>query len=299
MKNLLLILLVLTLTSSSKKQTLKPYVHGSNTTTSISETRTLLKKNLKTQGFTVLGEYSPAKDKNRWLMVITSNDLKAAAKQIGGLRAYGSILRLAITKEGGTTKVSFTNPYYWGNAYFQKDFAKVKSLYTKSFQKLMGVMKKTGTYVGKYFGSKEGLSIKDLQEYQYMMGMPELDDVVVLKSFRSYKEAVTKVDANLTKGVKNLKKIYSIELPGKNVKLYGIALSGKNGESSFLPTIDISNPKHTAFLPYEILVKGKDVIMLHGRYRIALAFPDLTMGTFTKIMSTPGNIEELMETACK
>jgi hypothetical protein len=34
--------------------------------------------------------------------------------------------------------------------------------------------------------------------------------------------------------------------------------------------------------------------MLHGRFRIALSFPDLTMGTFSKIMSTPGDIEEAM-----
>jgi hypothetical protein len=35
--------------------------------------------------------------------------------------------------------------------------------------------------------------------------------------------------------------------------------------------------------------------MLHGRFRIALHWPELTMGTFMKIMSTPGNIEEFME----
>jgi hypothetical protein len=40
---------------------------------------------------------------------------------------------------------------------------------------------------------------------------------------------------------------------------------------------------------------GNEVHMLHGRFRIALAFPDLTMGTFTKIMSTPGNIQDLLE----
>ncbi|MBT4419663.1 MAG: hypothetical protein HOG76_06900, partial [Candidatus Marinimicrobia bacterium] len=54
------------------------------------------------------------------------------------------------------------------------------------------------------------------------------------------------------------------------------------------------SPKHTAFLPYEILLMGNTAVMMHGRYRIALAFPDLTMTTFSKIMSTPGNIEDLM-----
>ena len=76
--------------------------------------------------------------------------------------------------------------------------------------------------------------------------------------------------------------------------LYGFALGGPDGESKFLPIIDIANPKHTAFLPYEVLVMNNEVHMLHGRFRIALSFPDLTMGTFTKIMSTPGNIEKLL-----
>ena len=92
-----------------------------------------------------------------------------------------------------------------------------------------------------------------------------------------------------------MKQIYSVELPGKDQKLYGLALDGENGESKFLPIIDISNPMHTAFLPYEFLVSGGEVHMLHGRYRIALSFPDLTMGTFTKIISTPGDIEEMLK----
>ena len=95
--------------------------------------------------------------------------------------------------------------------------------------------------------------------------------------------------------VSNLKKVYKYNVPGKQLTVYGIALSGEEGEEHFMPIIDISNPKHTAFLPYEILVMGNEVHMLHGRFRIALSFPDLTMGTFTKIMSTPGDIEDMMK----
>jgi hypothetical protein len=39
--------------------------------------------------------------------------------------------------------------------------------------------------------------------------------------------------------------------------------------------------------------------MLNGRYRIALHWPELTMGTFTKIMSTPGDIKDMMKDLCK
>jgi hypothetical protein len=128
-----------------------------------------------------------------------------------------------------------------------------------------------------------------------MIGMPYFYNTVELASFNSYAEAKNEIDKNLRLGVKNVKQLYKLELPGKDLCLYGFALSGEDGEGQFLPIIDISNPKHTAFLPYEILVVNGEVHMLHGRYRIALSFPDLTMGTFTKIMSTPGNIEDLLK----
>lgn len=82
---------------------------------------------------------------------------------------------------------------------------------------------------------------------------------------------------------------------GTQLTLYGFALSGETGEGNFMPKIDLASPKHTAFLPYELLVDDNEAHMLHGRFRIALSFPDLTMGTFTKIMSMPGDIEDLLK----
>jgi hypothetical protein len=128
------------------------------------------------------------------------------------------------------------------------------------------------------------------------MGMPKFHDTKELGEFESYKDAIDKVESSLLKGVPGVTKVYSVEVPGKELKLYGFALGGEKGESHFLPIIDISEPKHTAFLPYEFLVMGNEVHMLHGRYRIALSFPDLKMGTFTKIMSTPGDIKDMLKT---
>jgi hypothetical protein len=174
----------------------------------------------------------------------------------------------------------------------------VASVYQSIDSKLKIAMKQSGQYVGTAFGSVEGISADDLQEYQYMFGMPEFDDVVELKEFASFAAGKASIEAGL-KSSKTLSLVYSIEIPGKNQKLYGIALNGSGGESAFLPIIDLSTPKHTAFLPYEIVLDNDELIMLHGRYRIALAFPDLSMSTFTKIMSTPGNIEDAMKSICK
>ena len=48
-----------------------------------------------------------------------------------------------------------------------------------------------------------------------------------------------------------------------------------------------------------MILQGNKLTMLHGRYRIALHWPDLTMGTFMKIMSTPGDIEDALEDLSK
>jgi len=299
MKNLLLIMLLVAFGVGGDTPRLKPYILAYDSQAQLSTIRTTLKTNLKSEGFSILGEYKPASDANRWLIVVGNSNLTKAVQKIGGLTGFAASLRVAITKESGVWKITYTNPYYWGNAYFRDDYPKVEVFYKNVNNAFIRAMKKSGTFKGTYFGSEKGVELDDLRDYQYMMAMPDFDDVVELEDFDSFNDAVAKIDGNLKKGIAGVKKVYSIKIPGKNLKLYGIALTGSEGESEFMPKIDIGTPKHTAFLPYEILVNDDEVVMLHGRFRIAVSFPDLTMGTFSKIMSTPGNIEDAMEKLCE
>jgi hypothetical protein len=77
----------------------------------------------------------------------------------------------------------------------------------------------------------------------------------------------------------------------KEIKLQSLVLdySILYCEAKFLPII---GEKHIAAMPYEIILEDKEATMLHGRFRYALYCPELKMGTFTKIMSTPGNVED-------
>ena len=299
MKHLLTLLFSLNLLIQVNSQTLKPYILGAESSKSLTDLKTSLSNTLESQGFKIVGAYVPAADNKRMLFVISHPQLTAAVKKIGGLTGLAATLRVAITLENGASIVSYTNPPYWGNAYFRNDYPKVETNYNVVIKALDAAMRSLDGYRGTVFGSKDGEEIEDLREYQYMMGMPDFDDTEELTSFDSYKQAIAKIDANLKNGIPNAKLVYKISIPNKNLTVYGIALSGEDGESSFLSKIDISSPKHTAFLPYEILVMDNEVHMLHGRFRIALAFPDLTMGTFTKIMSTPGDIEDMMKEVVK
>jgi len=299
MKKSAVIFLLLLPLSWAFSQNLKPYVVGFETTESVVATQEKVTGQLEQNGIKVVGQYQPANDKNRAVIIFTSPELEAAVKKTGGLTGFAATLRIGITNENGKTVVSYTNPQYWGNAYFRSNFDNVSGNYSALTIKLEKAMKASGDFIGKSFGSKQGLSIKDLRKYHYMMAMPYFEDVVELGSFSSYAVAIAKIDANLKKGVPNVKLVSRVSIPGKDLTLYSLALSGEKGESKFLPIIDLSLPKQTAFLPYELLVSGNKVLMLHGRYRIALSFPDLTMMTFTKIMSTPGDIEDLMKQVVK
>ena len=299
MKKLVFYLLLFLPSLMLVSQNLKPYIVGFETKESIKIVQEKLLKELDANGLNVVGQYQPANDKNRWLIVFTAPELENSVKKIGGLTGFASTLRIAITVENDKTIVSYTLPEYWGNAYFRADYDKVASNYAALKLHLETAMKASGDFSGKSFGSKLGITGKDLRKYHYMMAMPYFEDVVELGKFENYNAALACIDKNLKKGVPGVRMVARVSTPGKELTLYNFAVSGAKGESKFLPIIDIGQPKQTAFLPYEVLVYGGRVLMLHGRFRIALSFPDLTMGTFTKIMSTPGDIEDLLAQVVK
>ena len=295
MKKIVILIIIILGWMNVSAQTLQPYTMGVESDKDLSDVIEQTITNLNKNGFEVPGQYMPANDKNRWVLVVTHAELLKASESIGGLAGLAATLRVGITKEGDKTIVSYTTPAYWGNAYYGEEFSKVKKHYTIVEQSFEKAMKGMGDFKGAGFGSEKGLTIEKLQKYHYMFGMPYFEDVEELEDFDSYADAVKTIDERLKSGVPNVKLVYKVEIPNSKLTLYGLALSGEEGEAKFLPTIDLTSPKHTAFLPYEMLVNDKEVVMLHGRFRIALSFPDLTMGTFTKIMSTPGDIEDMLE----
>jgi len=297
MKKILMLMAIAMIAFNVNGQKLKPYILAGYSTNDINTVKSEVKQKLKSAGFEVLGSYHPMNSAGRVVIAVSNPDLKAAVNKVGGYTGFALALRVALTKENGKIMISYTNPEYWGRAYFMKKWSLVSSKYANLAEKFKTALSGYDGDTFSQFGSKKGLSTSSLKKYHYMMGMPYFDDNIELKEFSSFDEAVSTIDANLNSGVSGVKKVYSKKVG--NMKLYGLALTGKDGEKLFMPKIDVSSPKHTAFLPYELLVLGNKAYMLHGRFRIALAFPDLSMGQFMKIVSTPGYIEDKLEEVCK
>jgi len=276
----------------------KPYIMGAVSKLPINETIGLLKTSLEENDLELVGEYSPAEDDSRYVLVVTTPGIKKNISKLGGLRGFASAWRIGITSESEQINISYMNPWYFGYAYFQDDYDDVSYELAVLREKLKKSMMVFPDTPFTEFGSKKGIKEKKLKKYHYKIAMPYFDDVVNFDEFASYEEAISSIEENFLK-VENVEKIYRIDIPDTKLTLYGFGFTGEKGESLFLPKIDIGEPKHTAFLPYEFLVYENKVVMLHGRYRIALSFPDLGMGTFMKIMSTPGNIADAVESLTK
>lgn len=295
MKKLIPILLVLFAVSLANGQTLKPYILGSSFSGSMDDAKAQTTVSLQGKGFTVVGQYMPVADASRWVIIVSHPALDNAVKSVGELTGFAATLRLGLTKEGDAINISYTNPVYWGNAYFRSDFDKVSRDYSKVEAAFKQAVSAVGTANGSSFGSEKGVELDDLRKYHYMFGMPYFDETEEFGEFSNHDVAIAKIESSLKWGKPGVKLVYKYDVPGTKLTLFGFALDGEKGESNFMPKIDLSSPKHTAFLPYEFLVMDNEVHMLHGRFRIALSFPDLTMGTFTKIMSSPGDIEDLLK----
>jgi hypothetical protein len=249
-----------------------------------------VKTTLTEANYKIIGEYAPGKSNHLYVFAFTSDEIQQLAikKEDRGLLA--SVLKIGLYKSNNGVEVSMVNPKYLFNAYFMDEIENKKSQVDKIHNDLVAAVKNIGSTLIPFGGTVED---EDLWEYHYMLGMPYFTDPIKLKTFSSFEVGVKTIQQNLENKVGDTFKVYEVINSEKEVAVFGIGLLDKeNGEAHFLPII---GEKHVAALPYEIILQGKTVTMLHGRYRIALHWPELTMTTFTKIMSTPGYVEDTFE----
>lgn len=125
------------------------------------------------------------------------------------------------------------------------------------------------------------------------MMMPYFTNPVELNEYTSFDEGLKIIEQNLKANKGGTQLVYKLVYPNEKVAVFGVGLlEVEEGEPRFMPII---GEDHLAALPYEMILQGKQLTMLHGKYRIALHWPELTMGTFMKIMSTPGDIKDTLE----
>ena len=265
---------------------LKPFVLGSSGPGTIDAKFEEIKAALALQGFEIVGDYAPYKGAR--VVVVTSEALKnSAAKSEFG--AYGAVQRISLTETARELQVAYTNPLYMAQAYRMKDTLAETAA---ALEKALG--KKAE------FGSQDGFKPNKLRKYHYMMMMPYFTDPIELAAYKTQEEAVQVVETNLVARKGGVVKVYRVDVPGKKESVFGVGITeGEGADAAIMKIIDKGEMKHSAHLPYEFIVSDGKVYMLHGKFRIAVNFPDLTMGTFMKISGAPSAIEDKLELVAK
>jgi len=291
---LFLVTMLYTGVDSAKAQELSPYTNVGNTSSNMEQTITQVKNALQKKGFEILGEYNVENNKNLTVIVFSRKDLQSTVLKVKDRGALAAALKVGLKANGANTNVSYLNPIYLFNAYLGDSYTKYESALKKVNNDVKSALSPLGN-INKGFGGS--LAVKDLRKYHYKMMMPYFTDPVELKEFSSFEEGVKTIEKNLATKKGNTNLVYKLKFTSEKVAVYGVALLDKDkGEKFFLPIIDNS---HLAAMPYEIILQGKTATILHGRYRLAVHWPELAMGTFMKIMSTPGDIEDTLEGLCE
>ncbi|MDX1828940.1 MAG: hypothetical protein R3342_05265 [Lutibacter sp.] len=275
-------------------QDIAPYIKVGETTNSMQQTSEAVINALQNNSFTILGKYNPENKNNLQVIVFTSTDLKNTVVKVSDRGALGAAFKVGLVEKDGKITISYTNPDYFLRAYMQNNYVTFKSV----FQKFSADVKTALATLGNEFKPFGGtIAANKIKKYHYKIMMPYFTDPVELNEYSSFEEGLKIIENNLKNHKSNTVLVYKVIYPKEKVAVFGIGLQSKeDGESYFLPKIGEEN---IAAMPYEIILQGKTVTMLHGKYRLALSWPELSMGTFMKIMSTPGDIEDTLEAVCK
>jgi len=274
-------------------QDLSPYINVGDSNNNIDQTSELVKSALQEKGFEILGEYNSQNKQNFNVIVFSRKDLQTTVLKVKDRGALAAAFKVGLKSSGDKTTISYINPEYLLNAYLRDDYTKHESALKKITADVTAALSPLGN-VNKGFGG--ALSTDKLRKYHYKMMMPYFTDPVELKEFSSFEEGVKIIEKNLAAKKGNTKLVYSLKFKSEKIAVFGVALLDKEtGEAHFLPII---GEDHIAAMPYEIILQNKTATILHGRYRLAVHWPELTMGTFMKIMSSPGDIEDTLEALC-
>ena len=281
--------LICSFSSIAADKALKTYILAEKTSGDVASVLAQTKQKLAKAGFEIVGEYSPYGTAT--ILVVTNDALKANAAS-SDFGAFGAAQRVTITKADGAVQVAFTNPTYMSHAYRMKS-------------DLAGVTSALKTALGDQgeFGPDKGLMAKELRDYQYKWLMPYFDDRLQLADFGNQKIALERVEAAMAANNKTgVKKVYRIDIQGKEESVIGVAMSGPDnvdcsGDKYIMGKIDFKKLKSTGHLPYEVVVSKGVVYALPAEFRIAISFPDLSMmgsNSFASIMCAPTAIQEAL-----
>lgn len=270
---------------------ISPYIRVAEVSGSMKEVVANVSTVLEEAGYDIIGKYQPGNNAELYVLAFTSDKLLKFSQKSEDRGMLAATMKVGFQKSEGKILVSLVNPEYLYYAYFRElmNEASVKSAALEISSEIKNSMGTVGKLMEPFGGD---LSHEKLIKFRYMAGMPNFEKAVELADFDSFEQGVAAIQKGLSAG-KATEQVYEIIDEDGKTAIFGVGLlDSEKGEAHFLPIIGES---HVAAMPYEIILQGNKATMLHGRFRFALHWPELTMGTFMKIKSSPGDVEDAMK----
>lgn len=270
---------------------ISPYVKLASIDGPMNEAVGQVESMLGESDFKLIGKYQPGDNPDLYVLVFTSDELIALCKQSEDRGMLAAAMKVGFQKAEGKISISMVNPEYLFYAYFREKMNEpsFKSKALALSDKVIKVIQPIGSSMQPFGGD---LKADKLLKYRYMAGMPNFNKSVSLAEFDDFNQGLAAIRDGIS-SVNSSEKVYEIVDTESKTAVFGIGLKDKEkGEAHFLPIIGES---HVAAMPYELILQGNEATILHGRFRFALHWPELTMKTFTKIMSSPGDVEDAMK----
>jgi hypothetical protein len=265
-----------------------PYIVGDKVKAdTLDSAMAIVRGKLDAVGLKVIGEHRPM-GVDKWATVVATDDriLKVIAA-IGGDSIVGAAVRVGVSANGD---VSYINPDYWYRAFFRDKFGIAKGAVAE-------LQKKLAKGLGAHQEVGGDVPAEELPTYHYMIGMERfISDKNRLRTFSSFDEAVRTVRENLANQVGDTQYVYEVVMPDQKIAVFGVGMNDiEYGEGWWVNKI---GPENIAALPYELYIVDNSAYSLYARYRIALGWPNLGMGSFMRIVEAPDAILKTMVLLC-
>ncbi len=225
-----------------------------------------LQGKLKANGFTVLAVTSILNGKT--VITITNDELQKTNTLLATLQVLVN----------GEHEVLVQNPSYFGAAYLQGKY---------KYGQFSETLKALQAALGDMYEVKDKFELDDLAKYQFMFGMPYLDDMIIVAEGDDLLEKITGTNADKYIA-------YTLKLPNGTI-IVGHKL--RNKTKQFLTEIKVE--RNANILPYESMIKEGKAVILDPKYYLALSLPLLHMSDFMKIASAPEEIKKDIKRAYK
>ncbi|NQU68239.1 MAG: hypothetical protein HQ510_09885 [Candidatus Marinimicrobia bacterium] len=245
--------------------------------------------------FEVIGQYTPMDNLEKKVLVVTNPTLLGILERSNPSAGYLGGIRIGITRKGEMTYVSCQNPEYWAIAFLQDEYERERAAIAQFTKELKRSIPRFRMRIDLEFGSTQNFTEENINKYRYKSRSPHFEDALIVGEFDSFSDALSSIEKNIDNSPHE-SLVFSTTVIEGRVQLIGIQLAQ---ESEIFLLLDNADRKHTACLPYELLIVENEVFILDPKYRLAISFPDMKSKMFSKVKSISKKIESAFKAMMK